>query len=584
MNLTNFLKRTDELAAKYTTAQLISFIHNIGRVLPEKDREDFLMKLKAAGEENENALKTDFVKGYNFSKTYEYIRNNLKIIDSQEITIERIPNEAYDDWYDDNSEEFIYEDSEGITEMLAEACDFVHICMDREKYTEGYEIGKQLCEMQILCESEYGDEEFSIADMVYHKILSCDLRQTALDALYCAYQSVPMEKRPEIFYEMISDLRRDKITLEEVMQHGDSELPDFRQFLTCLIPFVGDKTGYYADRLFAEAVSLLDEAPAAAEYAKKYAAVHPGLYLELLENRKSADEKAMASIGFEAMKTIPEKYIMRSRVALKTAEYLIRANEDSSLLEMCYFTAYESDTSALNYLRVLLNGYGTETKRKELKKIFMAFSADENDRFYGYSDFNSERKENKPDLNMLLLLWFLDGQFADVLAEGMDKQEALGWTGTFMKQGIALYLLYLYEGRWSGSGMAEMANIAKTAIGFSEEKYLRGLPEISEKTETDLFMDIFLKWKSIVRMEPGVREYAIGKITKLLEKRTEGIMNANRRRYYGECAAYIAALGEVQESLGDTGAKQRLMTSYKDKYSRRSAFRAEMKEYGWRGV
>lgn len=132
--------------------------------------------------------------------------------------------------------------------------------------------------------------------------------------------------------------------------------------------------------------------------------------------------------------------------------------------------------------------------------------------------------------------------------------------------------------------MAEMANIAKTAIGFSEEKYLRGLPEISEKTETDLFMDIFLKWKSIVRMEPGVREYAIGKITKLLEKRTEGIMNANRRRYYGECAAYIAALGEVQESLGDTGAKQRLMTSYKDKYSRRSAFRAEMKEYGWRGV
>ena len=78
MNLTNFLKRTDELAAKYTTAQLISFIHNIGRVLPEKDREDFLMKLKAAGEENENALKTDLVKGYNFSKTYEYIRNNLK--------------------------------------------------------------------------------------------------------------------------------------------------------------------------------------------------------------------------------------------------------------------------------------------------------------------------------------------------------------------------------------------------------------------------------------------------------------------------------------------------------------------------
>lgn len=58
-------------------------------------------------------------------------------------------------------------------------------------------------------------------------------------------------------------------------------------------------------------------------------------------------------------------------------------------------------------------------------------------------------------------------------------------------------------------------------------------------------------------------------------------MDANRRKYYGECAAYIAALGEVQESMGNAGAKQRLMTSYKDKYSRRSAFREEMRHYGW---
>lgn len=584
MNLTNFLKQTDELVAKYTTAQLISFIHNIGRVLPEKDREDFLMKLKAAGEENENISRTDVVKDFNFNKTYQYIRNNLKIIDSQEITIEGILNESYDDWYDDSGEEFIYEDSEGISNMLEEACDFVHICMDREKYKEGYEVGKQLCEMQILCENEYGDEEFSISDMVYHELLSLDLRQVVLDALYCAYQSVPMGKRPEALYGMLMNFRRSEITLEEVMQHGDSELPDFQQFLKRLIPFVGDKTGYYADRLFVEAVGLLDETSVAARYAKSYASVHPGLYLELLENRRSADQKEMAKLGFEAMKTIPKKYVMRSRVALKTADHLIRANADQSLLEACYFAAYESDTTALNYMRVLLNGYTAEEKREELRRKLMNFSADESDRFYGYGDSNSERKENKPDLNMLLLLRFLDGQFADVLAEGVDKQKALGWTGTFMKQGIALYLLYLYEGRWSGQGMAEMAGIAKTAIGFSAEKYLRGLPEIPEGDEADLFMDIFLKWKSIVPMEPSVREYAIEKITKLLEKRTEGIMNANRRRYYGECAAYIAALGEVKESLGEAGAKQELMTSYKYKYSRRSAFRAEMKAYGWRGV
>lgn len=55
----------------------------------------------------------------------------------------------------------------------------------------------------------------------------------------------------------------------------------------------------------------------------------------------------------------------------------------------------------------------------------------------------------------------------------------------------------------------------------------------------------------------------------------------NRRNYYGECAAYIAALGEVRESVGEMGAKQKLMTSYKEKYPRRSAFREEMRQYGW---
>ena len=46
MNLTNFLKQTDALTAKYSTGQLIAFIHDIARTFPEYCREDFFGKVK----------------------------------------------------------------------------------------------------------------------------------------------------------------------------------------------------------------------------------------------------------------------------------------------------------------------------------------------------------------------------------------------------------------------------------------------------------------------------------------------------------------------------------------------------------
>lgn len=584
MNLTNFLKHTDTLTSQYSTDQLTAFIHDIGRVLPEHLREDFLERLKSAGSEAGKASNKNEAEDIEFNEMYSHIRDNLKRIDSQEITITGILNEVYDDWYDDSGEEFYYEDNGGISDMLEEACNFVHTCMDMERYEEGFKVGNQMLAMEILCDNEYGDEEFSIGDMVYHELLNCDLKQFILDTVYCAYHAVAPAKRPETLYGAIVNARKNEITLEAIMQHGDEELPDLEEFLHLWITYLGDKTGRDADRLISEAAGLLNDVSMEVQYAEKYAAVHPGLYLDILENTKYAAGNDMVSIGIKAIKTIPKKYIMRSRAALKTAEYVIAADGGLSLLEKCYFAAFESDTSALNYLRVLLSGCDNEKKRKELQKVFMSLSVHKigdsfsiYERIYSYS----EREENRPDSNMVLLLRFLDGQFTYVLDKGLNKSEALGWTGTFMKQGIALYLLYLHEGQWNGKGITAMAEIVKSAMGFSAEEYRKGTCGLEETGENDLFCQLFLKWKSMVPMESDVRNHAVKRITALLEKRTEGIMSANRRKYYGECAAYIAALGEVRESMGEMGAKQRLMTSYKDKYSRKRAFRGEMRNYGW---
>ncbi len=584
MNLTNFLKQTDALTAQYSAEQLVAFIHDIGRGFPEHRREYFLEMLKAVGDKAGKASNKKETKDIGFDEMYSHIRDNLKSIDSQEVTITGLLNEEYDDWYDDSGEEFYYEDNSGISDMLEEACDFVHICMDIGRYKEGFEVGNQMLAMEILCDNEYGDEELSLGDMVYHELLNCDLKQVILDTVYCAYHAVSPAKRPKTLYEVIVNAKKDEITLEAIMQHGDEELPAFEDFLPLWIAYLGDKAGHEADRLILEAVGLLNDVSLEVQYAEKYAAVHPGLYLNILENGKYAMVNDMVSIGIKAMETIPKKYIIRSRVALKTAEYVIAANEKMPLLEKCYFAAYESDTSALNYLRALLNGGENEKKRGELQKIFMKSSKHKSGDCFGMYERSClyfEREENIMDSNMVLLLRFFDGQFAEVLDKGLNKSEALGWTGTFMKQGIALYLLYLHEGQWNGKGIAAMAEIVKKSMRFSVEEYTKGTCGLEGICENALFCQLFFKWKSMVQMESDLRSRAVKRITTLLEKRTEGIMDANRRNYYGECAAYIAALGEVQESMGEMGAKQRLMTLYKDKYSRRSAFREEMRNYGW---
>lgn len=589
MNLTNFLKQTDAITSQYSTEQLIDFIHDIGRVCPEHRREDFLEMLKSAGNGAVRASNRNEDKDIDFDEMYSRVRDHLKSIDSQEVTISAVLNQEYDDWYDDSDEEFYYEDNDDISGMLEEACDFVHICMDREKYKEGFAVGKQLLEMEILCDNEYGDEEFSLGDMAHHELLHCDLKRVILDIAYCAYQSAPSAKRPEALYGVILNAKEDTVTLEAVMQHGEEDLPEFEEFLPSWITCLGDKTGHDADRLILEAVSLLNDLSLEVQCAEKYAAVHPGLYLNILENGKHMSADDMVAIGLEAMEAIPKKYVIRSKVALETAEYVIAADEEQSLLEKCYFAACESDTSAQNYLRALLNGYGDGKKREELQKLLESFPVYKNNgylldegsfRGYGGSEY-LEREENKPNSNMVLMLRFLDGQFAEVLGKGLHKSEALGWTGTFMKQGIALFLIYLHEGRWNGKGIAAMAGMAKNAMRFSAIEYWKGACVPREMNEDDLFSRLFFQWKAMTPMASDIRDRAIKRITALLEKRTAGIMDANRRNYYGECAAYIAALGEVRESMGEPGAKQRLMTSYKDAYPRRSAFREEMRKYGW---
>ena len=105
-----------------------------------------------------------------------------------------------------------------------------------------------------------------------------------------------------------------------------------------------------------------------------------------------------------------------------------------------------------------------------------------------------------------------------------------------------------------------------------------GMPDVEDTK--DLFEDCFQRWKEDTTVSESESDTWIRKITGWIALRVSAIMDANRRNYYGECASFVAALGEALESRGQAGAKESIMQGYRQKYSRRRAFHEELRRYG----
>lgn len=191
-----------------------------------------------------------------------------------------------------------------------------------------------------------------------------------------------------------------------------------------------------------------------------------------------------------------------------------------------------------------------------------------------------ELKINHPDSETVYMLAFLDGEFQYIKEHAMNVTAALGWSSTFMKCGLSAFLLLLLEEDELQSGGREMCRRVVASVNFDKEEYQRWSIRQKGLSSEEWFWECFKNWKETVKMSETQRQDFLQWIKELITKRVNGIMEANRRKYYGECTSYIAALGEVVESQGQQGAKQRILLDYKELYFRRRTFHEELRKYG----
>lgn len=532
---------------------------------------------------------------------------SLEELEESERTLVSDYNYEYDDWYNSDVDEFKFDDPDGILDDIGRAMELVHVCMDCELYRQGFALADLLSRVTVSVEGaylDYDDGSMDLEVLYNHDLLKDDVYESFLkEAVYLCYLASAPGERAEEMLRLIGNLHYQFFKLEEIMQMGKGDLPDFNTFLQDWIRVLSAAPGGQCEQMLQDAVSMIQEEKTALKVAKQNILTHPALLEKLMKENLSAGEQdlemTMLEAGQSALEQLPSNIIIRSRIALLTASYASRL-DNTEESERCLLEVFRSQTTALNYLRLRFLTKDWEKHRAKALEIFeemiQGIPDKKNPGFYSYHSGS----DNVLGGNDCCCIFYFQEEFEKMREAGMTTKNVLGWSSTFMKEGIALMLLLLHQGEKYGKGMLAMLSRARNACGFDIREYFRGTAmegpwayakdEMSFAEEADddenstdekaVFSDLLKTWKKEVQLSGNDSALWMERIDHWIEWRVEGIMNANKRNYYGECASFIAAFGEVQESRGVQKAKALIMERYRAAYSRRRAFRDELCLYG----
>lgn len=582
MNLPQFLTKIDSVMENVSLEELKKFVHETARTWPESKRKEFLETLESfTGGSTDAGSNFEYQQG-KLGKELKEISGKLADINEGTCCLDSEYNEEWDDWYNSDEDEILFQDPQGLLKYINRAMQLIHDCVDQELFTEGCELAEMLMILEVTVEGDYSDYDGSplyICDLEEYGLLEGDYINFVKDCLYLIYMGNKQEHRAEEVLNAINNLRADEVSLEDILQSGKGDLPEFPEFLHSWIAYLGKQHGKKAESLLLESQLMLQDEEKMLENARKFAAVHPVLYLQLLEQKsRFQDAEAMLKIGQEALGAIPIDMVVRSDIALTTAEYAVRCGKQKEA-EHCWLEAFRSHTTIQNYLRIRFQAESWTEYSDEVTAIYEQLYRNRHgkDKLYG-SEYSGQK--NTIDRTDYCTLLVFDGQFEKMRTSGMTEKNALGWSATYMKEGLAFMMLTLFQGNDFSLGMKAMQSRILSVCGLTAEKYYFGTGKRAGESDAVLFEKIIGMWKESMTLSADDRKKWLNRIDKWIVLRVKGIMENNRRNYYGECAAFIAAFGEVQESLGIYGAKAAVMEKYRSEYSRRSAFISELKVYG----
>ncbi|MFI3213768.1 MAG: hypothetical protein R3Y24_10535 [Eubacteriales bacterium] len=500
-------------------------------------------------------------------------------IDESELYLYANGYEDYSSGYWDSDWIVEYEDEQGIGDIIMSIIRFAKDCVEDRKYQEANTLYKWLWEMAISTDEEYEDS-VDLEKLIDEELIKIDREKLALFTLYTTYQVVEAKERVEMIYEYFIYYSFRTLHIEDFFSCGREKLIGEEQFWKDWISLLKNKTGDAESRLLREAILYYEGVDGIVREAEENCDTHPSLYLVAMEEYlRNHNYAGMENIGQKALVNIDVKRVIRSEIALKVA-YASECLDNKENVMKCCWEAFCSNYTDANYLRLFATNemallYGL--RGKEIWDLVKVEKVNE----YEFTR-NTELRQNNIDKIQYQTLCFYMGDFKATKAATKNPTESLGWSGKFVRKGVNLFLLYLYEETLPTKAAAAIARTLEFTCdsgNYYNLSFENKIIEESNKHKVSIFWNYFQRWKQYFPMEQKEKESYLKWVEKIVHSRANAIVGGKFRNHYASVAILLAMVAEIKVQMGENGAKNHIFAMYKKNYPRHSAFQAVMREY-----
>lgn len=542
MNSSEFFKKVNDELKNREKQEILDIVNNLIRKIPKSKYDEVICMLG-----NDKKLE-------NIESKIEEYKIKFKMIDDLDLYFHATGYEDYDNYY---WGDWIWEysDDDKVGDLIKEATYYAVNLVNHKEY----KYAKELLDLIIYTNYQFLDDdggdffEISLKELQEECLININVYTICTYAIYATYQSSPKSLRAKNIYDYFKNENFRDVSVEDAFKLGTEILTELDDFFTSWINLLIDKQDDISYRLLKETL-VYNNFNNYEKYIKDFAVNHPKIYLDIFDylvKEERIDE--VIRIGNLALSYLDKDLTIRNDILLFMAKY------DSSNKEMYIIESFESNSTVANLLRIINNGYYLKYKEK-INKIISSNKGNTN------SNKSNELNKNYVDKDTYSYLQFFLGNFEEFYNVCLSNKKSLGWSYSFIETAVYLWILVLNNNISSGLFLNVLEDI------FSRLK-------IKDNT---LFLDdnyslIFNKWKD--NFELLDKDKYLTWLEEVIDKRITAIVEGNHRKSYYKAAKLVVSLGEVMEANGIVDDKEKFIDNYYQKYSRRTAFRSELKKY-----